>query len=99
MSVKNTLELEPELDDDHDNDSYFDNTADLIAYLGKNIKSVQLLTDGLRIGQGQNVGTVFNVSGEYNRFFFLSNTIFIIWKYYTYSNSINTCRFSSLKKC
>ena len=72
VSVKNTLELEPELDDDHDNDSYFDNTADLIAYLGKNIKSVQLLTDGLRIGQGQNVGTVFNVSGEYNRFFFLS---------------------------
>ena len=72
VAVKNTLELEPELDDDHDNDSYFDNTADLINYLGKNIKSVQLLTDGLRIGEGQDVGTVFNVSGEYNRFFFLS---------------------------
>ena len=72
VAVKNTLELEPELDDDHDNDSYFNNTADLINYLGKNIKSVQLLTDGLRIGEGQDVGTVFNVSGEYNRFFFLS---------------------------
>ena len=70
--VVDTLELEPELDDDHDNDSYFNNTADLINYLGKNIKSVQLLTDGLRIGEGQDVGTVFNVSGEYNRFFFLS---------------------------
>lgn len=72
VAVKNTLELAAESGDEYDNDCYFDNTADLIEYLGKNIKSVQLLTDGLRIGQGQNVGTVFNVSGEYNRFFFLS---------------------------
>ena len=72
VSVKNTLELAAESGDEYDNDCYFDNTADLIEDLGKNIKSVQLLTDGLRIGQGQNVGTVFNVSGEYNRFFFLS---------------------------
>ena len=72
VSVKNNLELEAEPDDDHDNDSYFNNAEELITYLGKNIKSVQLLTDGLRIGEGQDVGTVFNVSGEYNRFFFLS---------------------------
>lgn len=72
VSVKNNLTLLPETGDDLNDHSAFDNTADLIEYLGKNIKSVQLLTDGLRIGEGQNVGTVFNVSGEYNRFFFLS---------------------------
>ena len=72
VSVKNNLSLAAESGDEYDNDCYFDNTADLIEYLGKNIKSVQLLTDGLRIGEGQNVGTVFNVTGEYNRFFFLS---------------------------
>ena len=72
VSVKNNLSLLPETGDDLNDHSAFDNTADLIDYLGKNIKSVQLLTDGLRIGEGQNVGTVFNVSGEYNRFFFLS---------------------------
>jgi len=47
-----------------------DSTA-LINYIGANIKSVQLLTDGLRIGEGENTGTVFNCSGTYNKFFFL----------------------------
>lgn len=72
VAVKDNLGLLPETGDDLEDFSAFDSAADLIDYLGKNIASVQLLTDGLRIGQGQQAGTVFNVSGEYNRFFFLS---------------------------
>ena len=43
----------------------------LIAYIRDNIKSVQLLTDGMRIGEGEDEGTVFNCTGTYNKFFFL----------------------------
>ena len=43
----------------------------VISYISRNIKSVKLLTDGLRIGAGDSVGTVFNCDGTYNKFFFL----------------------------
>lgn len=43
----------------------------VINYISRNFKSVKLLTDGLRIGGGDNVGTVFNCDGTYNKFFFL----------------------------
>ena len=51
--------------------SYFTDKDDLIAYIDDNIDFVRLLTDGLRIGQGLNSGTVFNCDGRYNKFFFL----------------------------
>ena len=51
---------------------HFSNTSQLINYIGNNIESVELLTDGLRLGSGENRGTVFNISGTYNKFFFLS---------------------------
>ena len=44
----------------------------LINYIDQYIESVQLLTDGMRIGSGYNEGTIFNISGSYNRFFFIS---------------------------
>ena len=44
---------------------------ELVNYIDYNIESVQLLTNGMRIGTGRNAGTVFNISGNYNRFFFL----------------------------
>jgi hypothetical protein len=43
----------------------------VIDYISRNIKSVKLLTDGLRIGAGEDAGTVFNCDGTYNKFFFL----------------------------
>ncbi len=49
----------------------FTDSVDVINYISNNIKSVQLLTDGMRIGEGEDVGTVFNCSGTYNKFFFL----------------------------
>jgi hypothetical protein len=51
--------------------NFFTTTAQLINYVSNNIASVQLLVDGLRIGEGEHMGTTFNISGNYNRFFML----------------------------
>ena len=68
VSVKEQLNL-------RQNDNYgsyeFPNATALTNYIGDNIASVQLLTDGLRIGEGMRAGTCFNISGNYNRFFML----------------------------
>ena len=50
----------------------FDYEYQLVNYFRDNVSSIQLLTDGMRIGEGENVGTVFNISGYYNRFFMIS---------------------------
>ena len=71
VSLNNTLSLVDESDLTYDGESYFNDSTSLINYIRTNIKSVKLLTDGLRIGTGEGVGTVFNCSGTYNRFFFL----------------------------
>ena len=72
VKLKNNLSLIDESPNSaYDKDCYFNDKDSLISYLGANIKSVKLLTDGLRIGEGENIGTVFNCSGNYNRFFFL----------------------------
>ncbi len=51
----------------------YNTKEEIINYLRTNVKSIQLLTDGLRIGEGEDVGTVFNCPSTdvYNRFFFL----------------------------
>ena len=52
---------------------FYNSKDSIISYLSRNVKSIQLLTDGLRIGEGDKMGTVFNSpKGEYCRFFFLS---------------------------
>ena len=43
----------------------------VINYIERNIEFVKLLTDGLRIKDGDAPGTVFNCDGTYNKFFFL----------------------------
>ena len=50
----------------------FTSTSELVNYFRDNVTSVLLLTDGMRIGEGENAGTVFNISGYYNRFFMIS---------------------------
>ncbi len=72
VALRDTLKLAPETDASRDEDSYFNNPTDLINYIGDNIKSVRLLTDGLRFNSDINPGTIFNCDGTYNRFFFLS---------------------------
>lgn len=44
----------------------------LVKFISNCIESVELLTDGMRIGSGENKGTLYNFSGRYNRFFFIS---------------------------
>ena len=51
--------------------NFYTNTSDLIGYIRDNVSSVLLLTDGLRIGSGEDAGTAFNVSGTYDRFFMI----------------------------
>ena len=53
--------------------SYFSTVQQFVNYITPRIKSVQLLTDGLRIGsvEEQTSGTVFNCSGTYNKFFII----------------------------
>lgn len=47
------------------------NRRDLVQYISESIDFVQLMTDGMRVGSGQNAGTLFPVQGSFNRFFFL----------------------------
>ena len=53
--------------------SYFTTKDQIINYFANNVDSIQLLTDGMRIGSGSDysIGTVFNSSGTYNKFFYL----------------------------
>lgn len=51
------------------NPSDISSRSGLINYIYNNIESVELITNGMRIGSGDNAGTVFNISGNYNRFF------------------------------
>ena len=50
----------------------FTSRAQLVQYIGSQIAYVQLLTDGMRVGDGINRGTVYNFSGTLNKFLFLS---------------------------
>ena len=52
--------------------NFFTSTNELIDYISNNVTAVQLLCDGLRVGNGTLAGTTFNISGDYNRFFVLS---------------------------
>ena len=63
------MTLEPEISPS--SSTYFTQKSQLITYFKNNLEYVRLLTDGLRIGDGQGTGTVFNCDGRLNRFFFL----------------------------
>lgn len=56
------------------NGSYYNTKQKYVDYIAARIKSVQLLTDGLRIGsvEEHTSGTVFNCAGTYNKFFIIS---------------------------
>jgi len=54
-----------------DRASHFETKEELIEYFRDNINFVKLLTDGVRVGEGENRGTVFRCDGTYNKLFFL----------------------------
>ena len=45
--------------------------SDLVSYFRNNVESIELLTNSMRAGEGLNAGTMFNIEGEFNRFFFI----------------------------
>ena len=74
VSVNNNITKAPVTYPENDQanaHNYFNSREEIIEYFRNNVKSIQLLTDGLRIGEGEGEGTVFNCSGTYNKFFFL----------------------------
>ncbi len=72
VKLKNTITKEPDHPDFTD-ESFFDTPQQIHDYLAANVESIQLLTDGLVIGEDDQIGTVFNAPvDEYNKFFFLS---------------------------
>lgn len=68
-SISDATQLETEISPS--SSTHFEQKSQLISYFDRNIEYVRLLTDGLRIGNGQGTGTVFNCDGRLNRFFFL----------------------------
>lgn len=52
--------------------SKLSNYKALVDYIGKSIDFVELIPDGMRIGTGENAGTLYNFSERLNRFFFIS---------------------------
>jgi|GEM_PF-2437281 len=50
---------------------YIETKAELITYIKNNIKSARVMVEAMRIGEGENAGTVFNTDATLNRFFFL----------------------------
>ena len=71
LKDKADMKLETELYDNSASSTHFEQKSQLITYFQNNLEYVRLLTDGLRIGEGLNTGTVFNCDGRLNRFFFL----------------------------
>ena len=70
VAVKDNATAQPA--NQNDGGVQLSNYAELVNYFSENVSSVQLLTDGMRIGEGERAGTVFNISGYYNRFFMIS---------------------------
>ena len=71
LSIKNNGTPYPEDLNTYFGACEFTTKAEVVGYIRDNIKSVKLLTDGIRIGAGEDIGTVFNCDGTYNKFFCL----------------------------
>ena len=72
VKLKNNGYVKPS-DATYSENSFYETPDSVISYLSRNVESIQLLTDGLVIGEGDQIGTVFNAPiDEYNKFFFLS---------------------------
>lgn len=59
---------------------YTSSKADIINYLSRYIESIQIITNGMRAGSGNNAGTVVNIAGEFNRFFIIGKGKSFYWE-------------------
>lgn len=66
-------------------EQWTESKADIIEYFSTYIESIELITDGMRVGTGNNVGTMVNIEGEFNRFFVIGKGKSYYWEpqYYT----------------
>lgn len=53
--------------------------AQLVNEFNTCIESVKLITDAMRVGEGDNVGSIVNIEGEFNRFFVLGKGKSYYW--------------------
>jgi hypothetical protein len=70
VSVKDDAQIEPE-NWNINGCGEFRTKDDIIAYFKRNVNFMRLLTDGIRVGDGYKVGTVFNCDATVNKFFIL----------------------------
>ena len=61
-------------------DEYTDSKSDLINYFSTYIESIELITDYMRAGTGNNQGTMVNIEGEFNRFFVIGKGKSFYWE-------------------
>lgn len=61
-------------------EEYTSSKADIINYFSKYIESIKLITATLRGGEGDNAGTMVNIEGEFNRFFFIGKGKSYYWE-------------------
>ncbi len=73
VAVKNNPSSVDYVYDSDNSNGYFETKQGVIDFLSATVDSIQLLTDGMRIGKGSDysIGTMFNCDGTYNKFFFL----------------------------
>ena len=46
--------------------------ANLVSSFTNTIESIEVIKDAIRVGEGDNAGTIINIEGEFNRFFIIS---------------------------
>lgn len=59
---------------------YTSSKADIINYFNRYIESIELITDAMRAGTGNNQGTMVNIEGEFNRFFIIGKGKSFYWE-------------------
>ena len=61
-------------------EEYTYSKSDIINYLSTYVESIELITDYMRGGSGNNQGTMVNIEGEFNRFFIIGKGKSFYWE-------------------
>lgn len=61
--------------------------AELVNEFSTCIQSVKLITDAMRVGEGDNTGSIVNIEGEFNRFFIIGKGKSYYWEPTTSNNN------------
>lgn len=61
-------------------DEYTYSKSDIINYLSTYVESIELISDQMRAGTGNNQGTMVSIEGEFNRFFIIGKGKSYYWE-------------------